>query len=228
VSQGRPAVSYIIPAHNEADRVGETIGSLKGVAPESEIIVVDDGSLDATADAGAQAGADSVVRCEVRQGKGAALAAGLARARASVIAFVDADLGASAAQMAEVVEPVLGGQADMAIAAFGPSERGGFGIVVETARRGIKKLCGVQMRSPLSGQRAIAREVLDRIGGLEPGYGVDVALTVDALRAGARVIEVPVTMTHRELGKSLGGFMHRGRQFLQVRAALKKRATRRR
>ena len=126
----------------------------------------------------------------------------------------------------EVVEPVLSGDADMAIAAFGPARRGGFGTVVRMARRGIKNLCGVEMRSPLSGQRAVRREILDRIASFDDGYGADVGLTLDALSAGARVIEVPVQMAHREMGKGLRGFLHRARQLRDVRAALGKRAKR--
>ena len=56
------------------------------------------------------------------------------------------------------------------------------------------------------------------------GYGVEVALTVRALRAGLAVLEVPTTMTHAATGRDMAGFVHRGRQYLHVRGALKKLA----
>lgn len=223
MTQSAPEISVVIPAHNEADRITDTIRALRHLESVAEIIVVDDGSEDATTHAAEQAGADSIVRCDLRRGKGRALSAGLARAKGSIIAFVDADLGESAGGIARVLDAVVKGECDMAVASPGPAARGGFGAVVRMARRGIRKLCDVEMRSPLSGQRAIRREVLDRIGRLEEGYGVDVALTVDALRLGASVLEIPVEITHRELGKTIRGFAHRARQWRDVRRALRKR-----
>jgi glycosyltransferase involved in cell wall biosynthesis len=216
-------VSVVIPSRNEADRIADTIRALKRLAEVAEIIVVDDGSDDGTGKVARSAGADLVLRHDVCRGKGAALSLGLEQATGSIIAFVDADLGDSAGEIGRVLEPVAEGVCDMAIASPGPAQRGGFGLVVRTARQGIKRLCGVDMRSPLSGQRAMRRELLAAIGALEEGFGIDVALTIDALRAGARVVEIPVEIAHRELGKTIRGFAHRARQWLDVRRALRAR-----
>ena len=52
------------------------------------------------------------------------------------------------------------------------------------------------------------------------GYGVEVALTIKALQAGLRVLEVPTTMTHRHTGRDVSGFLHRGRQFVDIAVTL--------
>jgi hypothetical protein len=69
---------------------------------------------------------------------------------------------------------------------------------------------------PLSGQRAIRRNVLDSVRPLAPGFGVEVAMTIDAVRAGFRVLEVPVAMEHAVTGRDVAGFLHRGRQGLDL------------
>jgi hypothetical protein len=145
-----------------------------------------------------------------------------------VLLFVDADLTETAAEAARLLRPVLAGEADMVIGApprrDGPS---GFGLVERLARWGIHRLGGAAMDRPLSGQRALRREVLEAVGGLAPRFGVDAALTIDALRAGFRVIEVPCAMEHARTGRTPAGFAHRARQGLDLVLALVARAVRR-
>ena len=86
---------------------------------------------------------------------------------------------------------------------------------------------GVAVAAPLSGQRAMRRDVLDAVGDLAGGFGVEVGLTIDAAQAGFRVMEVPVAMRHRETGRDVAGFLHRGRQLVHVARALARRAARR-
>ena len=51
---------------------------------------------------------------------------------------------------------------------------------------------------------------------LSPGYALEFGMTVDALKRGYRIVEVPVEMTHRETGRDLKGFLHRGKQFRDI------------
>jgi glycosyltransferase involved in cell wall biosynthesis len=217
----QPVVSVVIPAYNEELLVGATVRALCDLPGIAEIVVVDDGSTDRTAQAAEEAGA-RVVRSGTNRGKGAALAAGIETARGGILLLLDADLGDSAGQAACLLEPVRTGRADMTIAAFPvvPGKGGGFGFVVRLARWGIRRAAGREMAAPLSGQRAVRREVIERVGGFAPGFGAEVALTIDALRAGFRVEEVPTTMTHRVTGRDWKGFRHRARQFLAVARAL--------
>lgn len=217
------AVIALIPAHNEAERIEATILAARSVTQIDRLIVIDDGSSDGTAEVARAAGAE-VVALERNVGKGAALDAGLATVRedAAVVVLLDGDLGSSAGQAALLLAPVLAGEADMSVARFPrPSGKAGFGFVMTLARWGIRRLGGpFDAQAPLSGQRALTREALDACTPFAFGYGVEVALTIRALRAGLLVLEVPTTMQHAATGRDFAGFLHRGRQFAHVLNAL--------
>ena len=215
----------LIPAYNEADRIRDTIVAVKDAPGIDDVVVVDDGSEDDTASAASECGA-RVIRLQSNCGKGAALNKALAEVDAEIYLLVDADLGSSAAETLKLLEPVQSGQADMSILSITapPGHKAGFGLVKGLARWGIKRFGGGEMSAPISGQRAIRGEVIKDIGELEEGYGVEVALTIDALRMGYKVVEVPLDITHRFTGRNLSGFIHRGRQFKDVlRAILRRR-----
>ncbi|HEY8415955.1 MAG TPA: glycosyltransferase family 2 protein [Thermaerobacter sp.] len=227
-TRGAPAggagVAAVVPAFNEAPRVAATVRALLGCRAVDEVWVVDDGSEDDTAGMAAAAGA-RVLRLPGRSGKGRALLAGARCARAGVLLFADADLGPSAAGLARLVEPVRDGQADMAIAAPPPRPgRNGLGVAVGLARWGIRRLTGRRLSAPLSGQRALSRRVLAALDeSFRPapaGWGIEVALTVAALRAGLKVVEVPVAIHHRVTGLDWRGFRHRGAQLKDIAVTL--------
>lgn len=213
-------VSVIIPAYNEADVLPATLAVLRRLTEVDEIIVVDDGSRDNTAEVARRAGV-RVIRLPRNVGKGKALQAGAAAARGRVFVLLDADLGETAFEAAKLIAPVLRDEADVVIGAFprsdGPS---GFGLVEAVARCGVRTLTGLHLQSPLSGQRALTRQALNKVGRFAGGFGVEAALTVDAVQNGLRVMEVPVAMRHRKTGRDVAGFVHRGRQFLHVACAL--------
>jgi putative flippase GtrA len=117
---GDRRLSVIVPAYDEADRIGGTVSRLAtGLAEVAasggmEIVVVDDGSHDATADAALAAGADQVVVQPVNRGKGAAVRAGVLAARGRTVAFTDADLAYGPDQVLRVLAAVEDGW-DLAI-----------------------------------------------------------------------------------------------------------------
>lgn len=214
-------ISAIIPAYNEEDRIAETIKALQGIEAISEIIVVDDASLDQTAKKSQEAGAGVVLRLAKNGGKGGALAQGARLARGDVLCFVDADLGASAMEFAKLIEPVVSHEADMVVALFPQAVRpAGVGLVKRLATFGIRYLSGYQPASPLSGQRVLKRAVWEQALCVCDGFGVEVGLTVQCVQNGFTVKEVPVVMSHRETGRNIQGFKHRGRQFVQVSQTL--------
>ncbi len=214
-------ISAVVPAHNEADRIGDTLAALAHISQIDEMVVVDDGSRDATASVAQQSGC-KVVRLPRNQGKGAALARGIAESNGDVLILLDADLGATASQCSLLLQPLLEGTADLAIATFPviPGKGGGVGLVVRLARWGIHRKTGRTMIAPLSGQRAVRREVFDQIGSLPTDFGIEVVMTIRALRAGFRVVETPTKMTHRVTGRDLISVIHRARQFIAVAKAL--------
>jgi glycosyltransferase involved in cell wall biosynthesis len=231
----------LIPAYNEADVIAGTIQAALAIPGVDEVIVGDDGSSDGTSEAARQAGAHKVLRLDRNSGKGDALNAIRQHASGEVLLLLDADLGPSAAEGAKLLAPVLNGEADMAIGILCAAEAiegsdgvptlkprsGGFGLVVKTARFGIKALGGQRMAAPLAGPRAVRREIVEKAGGFESKFGVEVALTIDALRMGSKVIEVPVQMVHRASGRDFRGFLHRGGQLIDVVRALGNKALKR-
>jgi len=217
-------VVALIPAYNEEKNITATITALLTIPQVVEIVVVDDASSDQTAELAASAGA-RVLKMPVNGGKGAALNFGIEHLKAGtdIIMLLDGDLGSSAKEAGLLLAPVLKGEADMTIAKFPPpTTKGGFGLVKGLASKGIKFYTGLDMHSPLSGQRVVTRKALEGLLPFASGYGVEVALTIRAARKGYRVLEVPVRMTHAETGRDLKGFLHRGRQFLHVAWVLAK------
>jgi hypothetical protein len=210
----------LVAAYREAARVGETVRALRRLGGLDGVVVVDDGSDDATAAVALGAGA-TVLRVPRRVGKGRALEGALRRLpSADVWLFADADLGATAASLGPVLEAVRSGRADLAIAVPPPQPGGGFGIVRRFAARAIRALGGLEVRAPLSGQRAITGAALAACRPLAPGFAVETAMTIEVARRGFRVVEVPVDgIRHRATGRGLRGFAHRGRQGIDVAAA---------
>jgi hypothetical protein len=104
------------------------------------------------------------------------------------------------------------------------ASRSGFGLALRTARWGVARLTGRVLKAPLSGQRAFAAAHIPLLMPLEPGFGLEVGLDIDALWAGLRVLEVPTTMAHAATGRDWAGFRHRGRQMAHILRALARRA----
>lgn len=222
-------VAAIVPAKDEADRVAATVTALLALHTVDLVIVVDDGSTDATAAVAADAEA-LVVRHPANRGKAAALETGVARlleeetrtgSDPHVLLFADADLGASAANLEPLLLPVLAGSADLTVANIPRSASSlGAGRVVRLARGQIEAMTGRTIEQPLNGMRAMTRETFADASPLASGWGVEAAMLVDVLRAGRRVVEVPVELTHRRTGSDLAGRLHRAKQLRDVSTAL--------
>jgi glycosyltransferase involved in cell wall biosynthesis len=219
-------VFVIVAAYNEADRIAATLAALAEAFPGASLLVADDGSSDGTGAAAESAGA-TVVRSERVIGKGGAvtLAAQEALAsNASLALLCDGDLGESAARLGPLVEAVQKGEADLAVAAFSKRVGGGFGLAIGFAHWAIRRRCGLDLRAPISGQRVLTAQTLAQVLPFAHGFGMEIGMTIDAARAGARVREVDLDLSHRATGRTLGGFLHRGRQLIDfVRVYLARR-----
>lgn len=223
---GRPVVVALVPAKDAGPSVADTVLALDALALVDRVLVVDDGSADDTAAAAGGAGAEVLV-LPANVGKGGAVAAGVAHSPdADVYLLIDADLAGTAGAAEALLGPVLSGDADLTVGVLPPAGgRGGFGLVRDLAAAGIRRATGRRVRAPLSGQRAVRAELLRSIEAA-PRFGLEVGMTIDAVRAGARVLEVDVpTMDHRHTGRRLAGFAHRGRQGADIVRALWPRLT---
>jgi len=223
-------VAVVIAARNEADRIAATVAAAAGLAGVGLVVVVDDGSRDATAAVAQRAGA-AVMRHQANRGKGAAMETGAEavrlvdqrehRDRPRHLLFLDADLADTAAQAGPLMGPVTAGTADMTIAVFAATVKlGGHGLVVGLSGAGIRRATGWQPRQPLNGQRCLTRAAFEAARPLAHGWGVETALTIDLLRQGLRITEVEVELAHRATGTGLRAQLHRAHQLTDVARAL--------
>jgi hypothetical protein len=201
------AVTILVAARDEAGRIGPTVRALRKCLPDAAIVVADDGSRDGTAVEARAAGA-TVLRLP-RRGKGQALSAAAQSVPPGKLLLVDADLEGDPA-------PLLESDADLGVAAFAERQGGGFGIVKACARLLVRRLGGIEVREPLSGQRVYSSAARVAAFPLAPGFGCEARGTIDVARAGLRVEEVELPLRHRATGRDAGGFLHRGRQLLDL------------
>ncbi len=209
-------LAAIVAARNEADRVAETVRALRQAFPSAAIWVADDASTDGTAEAAMAAGAQVVSRGRPH-GKGANVGAAVEAALSvepppRLVLLCDGDLGASAGRLGPLVEAVERGECDLAVASFARRVGGGFGLALGFARWAIRRLCGAETEAPISGQRALRVETLRACLPFAAGFGMEIGIAVDAIRAGYRLGEYELDLEHRATGRSLTGFLHRGAQ----------------
>ncbi len=212
----------IVAARDEEQRIVATLEALWRAFPGARVLVADDGSRDRTSELAVRAGAELVGAAGRRgRGKGGAMTAAAslvmplaAGATAPTIVFCDGDLGESAQTLGPLAEAVESGRCDLAVAAFARREGGGFGVAVGFARGAVRRLTGLELQAPISGQRALRPDLLPKLVPFAPGFGIEIGMTVDAARAGARVEEIELDLSHRATGRTLSGFLHRGRQLL--------------
>ena len=234
-----PAFSLIIPAYNEARRVGETVtmvlGYLNAVSPESELIVVDDGSTDATNDVVREAFARSAGMIETRlieqprnRGKGAAVRAGLIAARHEVGLFSDADLSTPIEETPKLLDPIFADEIDVAFGSRALDrkligqrqawhrEQAGrlFNLLVRTAT-------GLPFWDTQCGFKAFRLDAFRPVlnAARSEGFGFDVELLFLAHRAKLRLREIPVRWNHHDGSKV--HFLHDSAHMLQEVIALR-------
>jgi len=214
------SLSIVVPAYNEAVRLGTTLPKildyLSNNVPESELIVVDDGSTDTTAAAAseilsaAERVRTSVLSYQSNLGKGRAVRLGLLASRGEVALFSDADLSTPITETPKLVEPILSGECDLSfgsraldrtlIGVHQPwrREQGGrvFNLVVRLAT-------GLPFWDTQCGFKAFRMSVCLPIieGATVDRFGFDVELLYIAYRAGLRLKEVPVRWDHYEGSK---------------------------
>jgi glycosyltransferase involved in cell wall biosynthesis len=225
-------VFAIVTARDEAARIQATLRALAQAFPDAPVFVADDGSSDGTGAIAERAGA-IVVRNEHRVGKGGAATLAVRRALEyaaddptgeAVAVLCDGDLGESAQRLGPLVDAIQRGEADLAVAVFARRVGGGVGLVVGFARWAIHRSCGLRVRAPISGQRAMRVVVLEDVLPFAPGFGMELGMTIDAARAGHRVLELELELEHRATGRTSAGFAHRAGQLLDcMRAYLARR-----
>ncbi|MDN5347668.1 MAG: hypothetical protein PWP65_1232 [Clostridia bacterium] len=187
-------VAAILPAYNEAQTVGRLIKMLRTIPELDEVIVVSDGSTDATADVAREAGA-TVLELDSNKGKGAAMFAGAQISSQDVLLFLDADLkGLAPEQVMALITPIIKDEADMTIGVF---------------KRGRPLTDWAQKVAPcLSGQRAVKRELFLKAGLEDSRYDAEIKLTHFARENSWRVQEVPLNNVTHVMKEEKRGFLN--------------------
>ena len=195
-----PVIAVVIPAFNEEASIGKVLADIPPGLVD-QVVVVDNGSTDATGERAAGAGA-RVVR-EERRGYGQACLSGLAVLReVDIVVFLDGDYSDFPDDMPAVVAPLLKGRADLVIGSriLGQREKG---ALLPQARWGnvlatwlIRWFFGVRY-TDLGPFRAIAAAALQELGMEDRNFGWTVEMQVKAARHKLRVVEVPVRYRKR-------------------------------
>jgi hypothetical protein len=204
------SLSILVAARDEESRVGPLVERLREAFQDAVVVVGDDGSRDRTAREARSAGA--VVVTGPRLGKGEALTAAERAAPPGPLLLCDADLEGD-------LRPLVDAGLDLAVAAFAERAGGGFGLAKGVARALVRGRSGFAAREPLSGQRYLSERARAACFPLARGFGCEVRMTIDAVRAGLDVGEVELPLRHRATGRDLRGFAHRGRQLLEAALA---------
>jgi dolichyl-phosphate beta-glucosyltransferase len=215
-----PSFTVVIPAFNEAGRIGGTLrvvlDYLGKFSPQSEVIVVNDGSTDATSEivregfSSAGPIATRLIEHYPNRGKGAAVRAGLLAATQPIGLFSDADLSTPIDDAPKLIEPIAAGELDIAFGSRALDrrlighhqpwrrEQGGrvFNFIVRVAT-------GLPFWDTQCGFKAfrldVSRPILERAQ--TDGFGFDVELLYLAWRAKLRLREIPVHWNHHEGSK---------------------------
>ena len=182
-------VSVVIPALNEAKRIADVVSYAFSDPATAEVIVIDDSSIDDTAARAKHAGAQVITARML--GKGGSMCDGVDVAKHDIIVYLDGDLaGLRPGIITDLSQPLLKNKTDFVKARFG---RGGGRVTVLTAKPMLHIFFPevAHFAQPLGGIIAARKTLLQSLK-FEDGYGVDVALLIDAHLAGAALAEVDI------------------------------------
>lgn len=232
-----PPLSVVIPAFNEAIRIGETlratINYLENVSPTSELIVVNDGSTDRTGEVLRKVlGEHGSVRSQLlenfpNRGKGAAVRTGLLAANQAIAVFSDADLSTPIDELPKIVDPIVCRKADLTFGSRAlnrslignrqPWRREQAGRVFNLF---VRAITGLPFWDTQCGFKAfnmeLCRPIIEEVK-IE-GFGFDVELLYLARHAGLRLLEIPVRWNHHDGSKV--NFLHDSWRMLREVVAL--------
>lgn len=200
-------VSVVLPAYNEAATIGDLARRARQHVPGvMEVLVIDDGSSDDTAARARDAGA-RVVSLARNGGKGVALRRGLAEARGDVLVLLDADGQDDPAEAAALLD-AMAPDVDMVVGSrfLGRFEREAITPLNRAGNRfltaALNALFGTRFTDTQAGFKAVRRSALRGMSLRADRFDIEVELLLRVLRAGGRVLEVPVSRAPRASGES--------------------------
>ena len=202
-------VSFLVPAYNEENTIGEVLERIAALGLDTQVIVVDDGSTDQTAAIAEKHGA-TVIR-QANTGKGAAIRAAIGAVDGDIVVIQDADMEYDPAEVPELIEPILRGVADVV---YGSRLRGGkaqraYLFWHLAGNRFLSLLTGLLYNTTLSdmetGYKAFRADVLRSLDLRENRFGIEPEITAKICKRKLRIYELPISYYGRttEEGKKI-------------------------
>jgi glycosyltransferase involved in cell wall biosynthesis len=222
-----PCLSVVIPALNEEDGIADIVQRVDSVRSrlrdvgvvDLEIIVVDDGSDDATARIVEEMPEASLIRHDGNRGYGAAIKTGFAHSRGELVAFLDADSTYPPEHFSELCAAILDDGADVAVG----SRRSGAKSEMPAVRRFgnliwstlLTVLGNTRVQDPASGMRVVRKEALTRLYPLPDGLNFTPVMSTRSVHEGLKVAEIPIPY-HERSGRSKLSVVRDGTRFLKT------------
>jgi glycosyltransferase involved in cell wall biosynthesis len=220
-----PSVTVLVAAYNEAPVIGDLVREALGTLASGEVLVVDDGSTDGTDRAAADAGA-RVLRLPANSGKGSAVRRGLGEARGEMIVLIDGDGQDDPTEIPLLLE-ALRPDVDLVVGSrfIGRFEPGAITPVNHWGNRFltwvVNRLFSTALTDTQAGFKAFRAETLRRVNLRAKRFDIEVDLLLGILRAGGRVVEVPVRRAPRPHGRSRLNSLRDGARILRRIVALR-------
>jgi glycosyltransferase involved in cell wall biosynthesis len=201
-----PYVSFIVPVHDEEATIRLVLERLILLPLRPEIIVVDDGSTDATPqilEGWCDEHPETTVITQPNRGKGAAVRAGIDRANGDFVVIQDADLEYDPAHVPDLIAPLVAGEAEVVYGSRlaplatvrtwnGPNRLGNRALSLLTSLLYLRRLTDME-----TGHKAFRREVLQEMDLHEDDFGIEPEITAHVLRRGLSLVEIPITSCGR-------------------------------
>jgi dolichol-phosphate mannosyltransferase len=225
IATREPSVTVLVAAYNEAPVIADVVRDARRAVPSGEVLVVDDGSTDGTDRAAADAGA-RVLRLPANGGKGSAVRCGLGEARGDVIVLIDGDGQDDPTEIPRLLE-ALHGDVDLVVGSrfIGRFERGAISPVNHWGNRFLTSVINLLFSTALTdtqaGFKAFRAATLQRVNLRADRFDIEVDLLLRVLRAGGRVVEVPVRRAARQHGQSRLNSLLDGARILRRIVALR-------
>lgn len=206
---GEKTVSVVIPVHNEADYIEDTVSAvlrkLEALGGSHELLLSEDGSRDGSRDITRRIARENEcvtsLNSDVRLGKGAAVKRGFDSAAGDILVFFDADLSTGLEDLERLIDPIRTGAADIAIGTrYGPRE------VDRSTRRqvssslynhAVRLLLGSELQDHQCGFKGFSRAAYNQLHVEEDGFFWDTSVLLRAQELGLDIAEVPVSWSPR-------------------------------
>jgi glycosyltransferase involved in cell wall biosynthesis len=191
-------VSFIIPAFNEAQTIGEVLDRVASLELDSQVIVVDDGSTDGTSEIAAKHKGVQVLRQENR-GKGAAIRAAIPHLDGDIVVIQDADMEYDPAEVPTLIEPIERGAADVV---YGSRLSGGrpqraYLFWHRVGNRFLSLVTGVLFNTTLTdmetGYKAFRVDVIKSLDLREDSFAIEPEITAQICKLKLRIYELPIS-----------------------------------